>query len=81
MIRQLTRRLFDASLLDLKLAVRSIVFAAAGTCGQRCTSLRRLIAHESIADELRTVGLPTTPDLATWGEGLTATFQAGRPLS
>jgi aldehyde dehydrogenase (NAD+) len=38
---------------DLKLAVRSIVFAAAGTCGQRCTSLRRLIAHESIADELR----------------------------
>ena len=28
---------------DLKLAVRSIVFAAAGTCGQRCTTLRRLI--------------------------------------
>jgi aldehyde dehydrogenase (NAD+) len=24
-----------------------------GTCGQRCTSLRRLIAHESVADELR----------------------------
>jgi aldehyde dehydrogenase (NAD+) len=38
---------------DLELAVRSIVFAAAGTCGQRCTTLRRLIAHESIADELR----------------------------
>jgi L-aminoadipate-semialdehyde dehydrogenase len=38
---------------DLELAVRSIVFAAAGTCGQRCTSLRRLIAHESIASELR----------------------------
>ncbi len=38
---------------DLQLAVRSIVFAAAGTCGQRCTTLRRLIAHESIADELR----------------------------
>jgi aldehyde dehydrogenase (NAD+) len=38
---------------DLDLAVRSIVFAAVGTCGQRCTSLRRLIAHESIADELR----------------------------
>jgi aldehyde dehydrogenase (NAD+) len=37
---------------DLDLAVRSIVFAAAGTCGQRCTSLRRLIVHESIADEL-----------------------------
>ncbi len=38
---------------DLKLAVRSIVFAAAGTCGQRCTTLRRLIVHESIADDLR----------------------------
>jgi aldehyde dehydrogenase (NAD+) len=38
---------------DLKLAVRSIVFAAAGTCGQRCTTLRRLIVHESMADELR----------------------------
>jgi aldehyde dehydrogenase (NAD+) len=38
---------------DLELAARSIVFAAAGTCGQRCTSLRRLIVHESIADRLR----------------------------
>jgi aldehyde dehydrogenase (NAD+) len=38
---------------DLDLAVRSIVFAAVGTCGQRCTTLRRLIAHESVADELR----------------------------
>ncbi|HEU5150464.1 MAG TPA: acetoacetate decarboxylase family protein [Iamia sp.] len=34
----------------------------------------------TIADELRSLGLPTSPDLATWGEGLTATFQAGRPL-
>jgi aldehyde dehydrogenase (NAD+) len=38
---------------DLDLAVRSIVFAAAGTCGQRCTSLRRLIVHESVAEGLR----------------------------
>jgi aldehyde dehydrogenase (NAD+) len=37
---------------DLKLARRGIVFAAAGTAGQRCTSLRRVIAHESVADEL-----------------------------
>jgi aldehyde dehydrogenase (NAD+) len=37
---------------DLDLAVRGIVFAAAGTAGQRCTSLRRLIVHESIADQL-----------------------------
>ncbi len=34
------------------LAVRAIVFAAVGTCGQRCTSLRRLIVHDSIADDL-----------------------------
>jgi len=37
---------------DLDLTVRGIVFSAAGTAGQRCTSLRRVIAHESIADEL-----------------------------
>lgn len=37
---------------DLELAVRSITFAAVGTCGQRCTTLRRLIVHETIADEL-----------------------------
>ena len=37
---------------DLELAVRGIVFAAAGTAGQRCTSLRRVIVHESVADEL-----------------------------
>jgi aldehyde dehydrogenase (NAD+) len=38
---------------DLELAVRSIVFAAAGTCGQRCTTLRRLMVHASVADDLR----------------------------
>jgi aldehyde dehydrogenase (NAD+) len=37
---------------DLDLAVRAIVFAAAGTAGQRCTSLRRLIVHRSVADEV-----------------------------
>ncbi|BCO37372.1 aldehyde dehydrogenase family protein [Mycobacterium heckeshornense] len=37
---------------DLELAVRAIVFAAAGTTGQRCTTLRRLIVHRSIADEV-----------------------------
>ncbi|MCW2495599.1 aldehyde dehydrogenase family protein [Jatrophihabitans sp.] len=37
---------------DLDLTVRGIVFSAAGTAGQRCTSLRRVIAHSSIADEL-----------------------------
>jgi aldehyde dehydrogenase (NAD+) len=37
---------------DLDLAVRGIVFSAVGTAGQRCTSLRRVIVHESIKDEL-----------------------------
>ena len=37
---------------DLELATRAIVFAAAGTAGQRCTTLRRLIVHQSRRDEL-----------------------------
>ena len=35
---------------DLDLALRAVLFAAVGTAGQRCTTLRRLIVHESIAD-------------------------------
>ena len=35
---------------DIDLALRGVVFAAAGTAGQRCTTLRRLIVHESIAE-------------------------------
>lgn len=37
---------------DLDLAVRGILFGAVGTAGQRCTTLRRLIAHESVKDEI-----------------------------
>ncbi|WP_436533237.1 L-piperidine-6-carboxylate dehydrogenase [Actinoplanes sp. HUAS TT8] len=37
---------------DLELALQGIVFAAAGTAGQRCTTLRRLIVHRDIADTL-----------------------------
>jgi aldehyde dehydrogenase (NAD+) len=37
---------------SLDLAVRGITFAAAGTAGQRCTTLRRLIVHRSLHDEL-----------------------------
>jgi aldehyde dehydrogenase (NAD+) len=33
---------------DLDLAMHAITFAAAGTCGQRCTTLRRLIVHRSL---------------------------------
>ena len=35
---------------NLELALRAVAFAAVGTAGQRCTTLRRLIVHESIAD-------------------------------
>jgi aldehyde dehydrogenase (NAD+) len=57
---------------DLDLAERAILFSAVGTAGQRCTSLRRLIVHDSIAERLvrrlRTlfagirVGDPREPD-------------------
>jgi aldehyde dehydrogenase (NAD+) len=38
---------------DLQLALRAIVFGAIGTAGQRCTTTRRLIIHESIYDRVR----------------------------
>ena len=37
---------------DLDLVVRAVLFAAVGTAGQRCTSLRRLIVHEDVARPL-----------------------------
>jgi aldehyde dehydrogenase (NAD+) len=37
---------------DVPLSLRAIVFAAAGTAGQRCTSLRRLFVHRSLAGRL-----------------------------
>ncbi len=37
---------------DLDIAVRAILFAAVGTAGQRCTTLRRLIVHEDVYDSL-----------------------------
>ncbi len=37
---------------DLEMAVRSILFGAVGTAGQRCTSTRRIIVHRSVAREL-----------------------------
>ena len=38
---------------DLEMAAQSIFFGAVGTAGQRCTSTRRVIVHESIADKVR----------------------------
>ena len=37
---------------DLKLAIPAIAFGAVGTAGQRCTTTRRLIVHESIYDDV-----------------------------
>lgn len=37
---------------DLELALRAIVFAAVGTAGQRCTTLRRIIVHSSVKNQL-----------------------------
>lgn len=37
---------------DLELAIRGILFSAVGTAGQRCTTLRRLIVHKSVKDEV-----------------------------
>lgn len=39
---------------DLEMVVRSCVFACVGTAGQRCTTGRRLILHESVYDEVVT---------------------------
>jgi aldehyde dehydrogenase (NAD+) len=38
---------------DLEMAARATVFGAVGTCGQRCTSTRRLIVHEDVFDEFK----------------------------
>jgi aldehyde dehydrogenase (NAD+) len=38
---------------NLDMAIRSTVFGAVGTCGQRCTSTRRLIVHKSRYDEVK----------------------------
>jgi hypothetical protein len=39
------------------------------------------IGDGPVADELRSLGLPRSPDLATWGEGLSATFHLGQPVT
>ena len=38
---------------DMKLVIPAILFGAVGTAGQRCTSTRRIIVHDSVYDELR----------------------------
>ena len=38
---------------DLKIAIPGIVFGSVGTCGQRCTTTRRIIIHESIYEDVK----------------------------
>lgn len=38
---------------DLKMTITGAIFGAVGTCGQRCTSTRRLIIHESVYDRVK----------------------------
>ncbi len=57
---------------DIEMAIRATVFGAVGTCGQRCTSTRRLIIHESVYDQVKerllsiyeniNIGNPLEPD-------------------
>ena len=48
---------------DLDMAMRAVVFGAVGTAGQRCTSTRRLIIHESIYDDVKARLLAIYPNL------------------
>jgi aldehyde dehydrogenase (NAD+) len=38
---------------DLDMAIRAVIFGAVGTCGQRCTSTRRLIVHEKVYNKVK----------------------------
>jgi len=58
---------------DMKMALRAILFGSVGTAGQRCTSTRRIIVHESVRDQLVdqlttaykqvTIGDPLNPEI------------------
>jgi aldehyde dehydrogenase (NAD+) len=49
---------------DIELAIRAIVFGAVGTCGQRCTSTRRVIIHESVYEGVKERLLKIYPSLS-----------------
>ncbi|MEX1098769.1 MAG: aldehyde dehydrogenase family protein, partial [Planctomycetales bacterium] len=58
---------------DRDLALRAALFAAAGTAGQRCTTLRRLFLHESIAEEFTdrlVAGYRSIPIGNPWEDGV-----------
>ena len=49
---------------DINMAVKGCLFGAVGTCGQRCTSLRRLMIHEKVYDEVVSKLLKAYPTVA-----------------
>lgn len=49
---------------DIDLALKACTFAAVGTCGQRCTSLRRLLIHSSLYDKLVQKLVKTYPSVS-----------------
>lgn len=61
---------------DLELAVDGILWSAFGTSGQRCTACSRVIAHESVKDELQGKLLSRMGQLKL-GNGLDASVQVG----
>jgi len=38
---------------NLDLSIKGSLFSAVGTCGQRCTTLRRIIIHEKVFDQVK----------------------------
>jgi aldehyde dehydrogenase family 7 protein A1 len=48
---------------NVELAVKGSLFGAAGTCGQRCTSLRRLLIHEKVYDKVKEMLLKAYPSI------------------
>jgi aldehyde dehydrogenase (NAD+) len=61
---------------NLDMALRAVVFGAVGTCGQRCTSTRRLIIHDSIYNEVKERLLKIYPNLPI-GNPLSDTILVG----
>jgi aldehyde dehydrogenase (NAD+) len=61
---------------DLKMTVTGAVFGAVGTCGQRCTSTRRLIIHKSVYDKVKNAIVDAYGQLKI-GDPLDATNHVG----
>lgn len=61
---------------DLDLTLRAVAFGAMGTAGQRCTTLRRLIVHESVYDRLVSRLIPVYREISV-GNPLTTASLVG----